>query len=1018
MRHKYKLFLFLFTTSFIFLLFSQNVIGIVNENDINFSWISTELYEQENPYDFTVDDSLNHTTYNNTDFYQHTEGFEGINYTNDDYEGWDISTASFIQSITTKSSIAFGIFFSLDGLQMYESDYDSHLIHQSTLTIPWDISTVSFNQSISSIDTLPFGIYFNQEGFKMYEIGDTGNSIYESTLTNAWDISTASFMQSISTQSTSPSGLCFSLNGLEMYESDALSDLIYQSTLTIPWDISTASFKQSIATQDTYTGEIFLGHDGLKMYEIEYSSDSIHESTLTTSWDISTASLTRTISTQSGSSPRGIFFSSNGLRMYEMTGNNIYQLNLDNSSSIINYYPEIEGLFDAVDNINVSLDMKTDNITYYNNTSQIGMYNSSYTFTGESGVAIGWVDTSTASCSVDVIPEFQGHTYVIELDDVDGGQCFITNSFSNQVSGTIELWMSVDQATWYNDVGCIGNAEFYFIMRIDKFQYYSGGYQDITGAPIPQDNEWYHIRMDFECGAGAYLGLSPDTVRYTINGINYGDYAFATNGNFISSFKAQTTTVDIGYTFYIDAIGYSWLSNYTIGDNILHSFYVANSFRNSLIFMNNDFEEIIDIGCIDGLYRINDVNTNYNVFLNVSDNWKIRIEIDQILENGTLYLYNESQSLLFSIDFDTAYSGNVKYIKYVQYYQNTTHFVNISNFSIYSNNTFISGNNGFMSYALDLDDTNVWNLAVSSSLTLIGYGRYRFYVSNDTYDINNSITQLCEWYDMRNSSITLDLSSFTDRIINPYLIIESMNGMYLLDYIRINGSATLYDDRNYMIEGISLTSNVDTDNSYFYVISNRLYYQITFDDINEEYIKLSFDISNIVNENYQLLYKAYQNCSESSIIKQIKIKHTDASYTNIDIPSYYVSNIEILNQEKTTSQIEFLISDNDLQDNLTISGYFEGFTYNYNEQVSLSLFIDQMLIMLIPIIIILALTFGLSVALKPEKSKDMLNREAFFPIFLISSIIVFVLGFFDTWILFSIIISAVLYLITKRGDKS
>ena len=80
------------------------------------------------------------------------------------------------------------------------------------------------------------------------------------------------------------------------------------------------------------------------------------------------------------------------------------------------------------------------------------------------------------------------------------------------------------------------------------------------------NNIWYHIRLDFECGLGAYEGLSADHFYIYINGERYGEYEFRWLSNkidYMDIYVWQTSVV-----YYYDAIAFSWDPDYTIGDNM------------------------------------------------------------------------------------------------------------------------------------------------------------------------------------------------------------------------------------------------------------------------------------------------------------------------------------------------------------------------------------------------------------------------------------------------------------------
>ncbi|MFX1257221.1 MAG: PKD domain-containing protein, partial [Promethearchaeota archaeon] len=207
---------------------------------------------------------------------------------------------------------------------------------------------------------------------------------------------------------------------------------------------------------------------------------------------------------------------------------------------------------------------------YIEDASDTGDYYGTYTFPDDEGSqVIDWTLDQSGG-TVEVIESLAGHNKVLKLQDsMYGYQVSAQNSFSNQESGDIEFYMYTSDSGRRNYVmvrdGITRGP------RIDV----SGGYLRYTSwetkniRPLSSNN-WYHIRMSFECGSGGYQNLAPDTFYVYVNGIRYGPYPFnngiahVDNLLFLSGKKYD----DSFGTSYYDAIGYSWDSNYVIGDNL------------------------------------------------------------------------------------------------------------------------------------------------------------------------------------------------------------------------------------------------------------------------------------------------------------------------------------------------------------------------------------------------------------------------------------------------------------------
>ncbi|MFW9879826.1 MAG: hypothetical protein ACFFG0_42675, partial [Candidatus Thorarchaeota archaeon] len=71
---------------------------------------------------------------------------------------------------------------------------------------------------------------------------------------------------------------------------------------------------------------------------------------------------------------------------------------------------------------------------------------------------------------------------------------------------------------------------------------------------------WYHIRVSFDLNKGT------STLRL-INKYDY-DMNLISNIDNLNIFEISTIQINRDFSFYYDAIGYSWDNNYKIGDNL------------------------------------------------------------------------------------------------------------------------------------------------------------------------------------------------------------------------------------------------------------------------------------------------------------------------------------------------------------------------------------------------------------------------------------------------------------------
>lgn len=142
----------------------------------------------------------------------------------------------------------------------------------------------------------------------------------------AWNVSTAAYVQSFSvaSQETAPQGVFIKSDGLKMYVVGLVGDDVNEYDLSTAWDVSTASYVHnfSVSSRGTTPQGIFFKPDGLKMYVSEEYGNDVNEYNLSTAWNVSTASYLRTFSVAASSQQilveltRGLFFRHDGLKMY------------------------------------------------------------------------------------------------------------------------------------------------------------------------------------------------------------------------------------------------------------------------------------------------------------------------------------------------------------------------------------------------------------------------------------------------------------------------------------------------------------------------------------------------------------------------------------------------------------------------------------------------------------------------------------------------------------------------------
>ena len=199
-----------------------------------------------------------------------------------------------------------------------------------------------------------------------------------------------------------------------------------------------------------------------------------------------------------------------------------------------------------------------------------GYYPATYGFENDENGAnpVGW-ELEENGGDIDVKNSLGGHSKIVEIiKDGTTNWPYMINTFStNFVSGTVEFWMRGNDVTQQCLVYIRTSPGALITMGIDNDQFV----RSASGGPIQNivscnDNTWYHVRIDFECGSGAYEGLSEDHYYIYIDGQRFGEYEFRETGDSMEHMLIYVWETSVVYDF--DAIGYSWESNYNIGDNL------------------------------------------------------------------------------------------------------------------------------------------------------------------------------------------------------------------------------------------------------------------------------------------------------------------------------------------------------------------------------------------------------------------------------------------------------------------
>ena len=249
--------------------------------------------------------------------------------------GYDLANASYDSvsfSVSTQTTTSIDIFIDSTGYILFVADASA--VYKYSLSTAWDLSTASYASqsfSVSSQETDVQGLFFKSDGTKMYVVGNVTDSVFAYDLSTAWDLSTASYnseTKSVNPADADPYGLVFKPDGTKFWHTGLFDTRIHEWTMSTAWDVSTASYTANALSGDTLPVGLAFSSNGSSFFVtgISGGDDKIYATDLSTAWDVTTGSTGDSFAVKSQtSSPRGIFFKSDGTKMYVIGGNVIYQ---------------------------------------------------------------------------------------------------------------------------------------------------------------------------------------------------------------------------------------------------------------------------------------------------------------------------------------------------------------------------------------------------------------------------------------------------------------------------------------------------------------------------------------------------------------------------------------------------------------------------------------------------------------------------------------------------------------------
>ncbi|MHA2101295.1 MAG: hypothetical protein ACW99A_21750, partial [Candidatus Kariarchaeaceae archaeon] len=205
-----------------------------------------------------------------------------------------------------------------------------------------------------------------------------------------------------------------------------------------------------------------------------------------------------------------------------------------------------------------------ENITYYSAMS--GYFPATYGFESNAvnRVPSDFRTTGNASITYLIKTDIFNHKHVIEINDSDNTNSgAIYNDFSQpQINGTIEFWWLSSDSTKNSTVDILSGTNYGVTIGLfgGDFRYYDGLSWN-TVASGAQSNRWYHHKLFFNC--------TSDTFDWYINDTLEGNQLdFRVSQAQLTRIQFNSGGISTDYEIYIDALGYSWDLDYTIGSNL------------------------------------------------------------------------------------------------------------------------------------------------------------------------------------------------------------------------------------------------------------------------------------------------------------------------------------------------------------------------------------------------------------------------------------------------------------------
>ncbi len=535
------------------------------------------------------------------------------------------------------------------------------------------------------------------------------------------------------------------------------------------------------------------------------------------------------------------------------------------------------------------------------------------------------------------------------------------------------------------------------VKEVDKWEF---AYSDFpTQYTVGSDvfSDWTEV------DTGDHINIVKDYNSLDGNPSYYPDKKIEIHDHIVSS-------ADIGIEREFDILdgilNVSWSLNFTELDGVSQSEITTEVYSNDDTLIAQIYLEMGDICYKDGgevVLEFGVIDTgeiyDFNLYVNFNDNLMIlSFSID-----GVYY----DNYIIPSLNSDKKGLGKIKFKNY--YDPNREMIVYLDNIGVYSNGTSLSNEVGFRQ--IDLDQFlfhDYWEFKNYSLLYLDLEGFIGVYLTDWYFYVGyGNIEQLIPTRQFNGLGEVFNVADQThdgnDYIYTPKLWLEFYGQIENSTEINVNGIVLTDGTNDYTMEFTS--GNVRINESYFYVdSSNRLQYQIYFNDTNTEYIQIAFDVPNIYTDNYTNSFSSFQYGYGYGYYgyefddSNVQAFPFSTSYTK---KSYYLTN------HKTIDQLTILITDNNLFNIGNGHGYIDDITFTYLTNVSFTLTTLSLLSVLI--VIIMMFVPALLVSLRYE-------RKYLLPMLLLMTIVSYASALIPVWLMFIFIFGFIGILFIQKDE--